>query len=57
MINSQYDSAVIAGEDTLLSETKAWGNGHTELYFSPTYTQNLDLAQYPADRFPEYQAR
>ncbi|MDP3820496.1 MAG: aromatic ring-hydroxylating dioxygenase subunit alpha [Burkholderiales bacterium] len=56
VINSQYDSAVIAGEDTLLSETKAWGNGHTELYFSPTYTRNLTWLNTSADRYPEYQA-
>ena len=56
VITSQYDGAAIAAEETLLSETKDWGNGHTELYFSPTYKRNLEWLNTSADRYPEYQA-
>lgn len=56
VIQSQYDNAAIASEESLLSETKDWGNGHTELYFSPTYKRNLEWLNTSADRYPAYQA-
>lgn len=57
VINSQYDSAVIQSEESLLSQTKAWGNGHTELYFSPTYKRHLEWLNTRADRYPDYAAQ
>ncbi|MFZ2124746.1 aromatic ring-hydroxylating oxygenase subunit alpha [Rhodoferax sp.] len=57
VIDSQYDSAVIASEESLRSQTKDWGNGHTELYFSPTYTEYLKWFNTTPNRFPEYIAQ
>lgn len=57
VINSQYDKAVIASEESLKSQTKDWGNGHTELYFSPTYTEYLTWLNTRADRYPDYVAQ
>jgi phenylpropionate dioxygenase-like ring-hydroxylating dioxygenase large terminal subunit len=57
VIRSQYDSAVIATEESLKSETKDWGNGHTELYFSPTYKRYLEWLNTSADRYPDYMAQ
>lgn len=57
VISSQYDSAVIASEESLRSQTKAWGNGHTELYFSPTYKRYLEWLNTSADRYPDYVAQ
>lgn len=57
VIRSQYDTAVIATEESLKSETKDWGNGHTELYFSPTYKRYLEWLNTSADRYPDYVAQ
>lgn len=57
VIDSQYDSAALASEESLRSEAKDWGNGHTELDFSPTYDTYLKWLNTTADRFPDYVAK
>jgi len=53
-INSQYDAATMMAEDEMVSETKDWGQGHTELYFSPSYKQPFEWLGVTADRVAEY---
>ncbi|WP_208510336.1 aromatic ring-hydroxylating dioxygenase subunit alpha [Variovorax paradoxus] len=54
VIDSHYNDAVIASEESLVSQTKDWGDGHTELYFSPSYTKHMQWLGVSADRFPDY---
>ncbi|AKQ41247.1 putative dioxygenase hydroxylase component subunit alpha [Aurantiacibacter atlanticus] len=53
-IRSNYDEAVLQDEESLKSQAKDWGNGHTELNFSPSYTKSLEWFGCAADRYPAY---
>ena len=53
-IRSNYDAAVLEAEEDLKSESKAWGNGHTELYFSPAYNHELEWFGCKEGRYPNY---
>lgn len=55
VIPSQYDSAVMVGEDELKSRTVDWGNGHTEIDFGVSYTNEFEwLGLKDGSRFPDY---
>jgi phenylpropionate dioxygenase-like ring-hydroxylating dioxygenase large terminal subunit len=54
VIDSHYNDAAIASEESLVSETKDWGDGHTELYFSPSYKKYMEWMGVPENRYPEY---
>ncbi|KRB83459.1 aromatic ring-hydroxylating oxygenase subunit alpha [Noviherbaspirillum sp. Root189] len=54
VIDSHYNAAAIATEESLVSETKDWGNGHTELFFSPSYKEYFEWLGVKGDRYPEY---
>lgn len=54
VIDSHYNAAAIATEESLVSETKDWGNGHTELFFSPSYKKYFEWLGVKEDRYPEY---
>lgn len=56
-INSQYDAATMVSEKELVSETKDWGGGHTELYFSPTYRKPFEWFGVNPDRVADYTAQ
>ena len=56
-IDSQYDAAAMGSETMMRSEAKDWGNGHTELDFSPTYDAPLKWLNSTPERFPEYVQR
>jgi phenylpropionate dioxygenase-like ring-hydroxylating dioxygenase large terminal subunit len=53
-IDSQYDAAVMGSEEAIRSETRDWGNGHSELDFSPTYDAPLKWLNTSPERFPDY---
>ncbi|MBL4838326.1 MAG: Rieske 2Fe-2S domain-containing protein [Kordiimonadaceae bacterium] len=53
-IRSNYDSAVLESEEDTKSESKAWGGGHTELYFAPAYDRELEWFGCKEDRYPAY---
>ncbi|PEQ12249.1 ring-hydroxylating oxygenase subunit alpha [Novosphingobium sp. PC22D] len=53
-IRSNYDEAVLQDEESLKSEAKDWGNGHTELNFSPSYSRPLEWFGCAEDRYPSY---
>ncbi|WP_207764906.1 MULTISPECIES: aromatic ring-hydroxylating oxygenase subunit alpha [Hyphococcus] len=53
-IRSNYDEAVLDDEEGLKSLAKDWGNGHTELFFSPSYTRPLEWFGCAEDRHPAY---
>lgn len=55
VIDSHYNAAAIATEESLVSQTKDWGNGHTELFFSPSYKRYLEWLGVKEDRYPEYE--
>lgn len=57
VIDSQYDAAAVASEESLVSEARDWGNGHTELDFAPTYGEPMMWLNTRPDRFPEYAAQ
>lgn len=57
VIRSQLDDGVLASEENLTSTSKVWGQGHTELYFSPTYKEYLEWFNTNASRFPGYIAQ
>jgi nitrite reductase/ring-hydroxylating ferredoxin subunit len=54
VIDSHYNAAAIATEESLVSETKDWGDGHTELNFSPSYKAYFEWLGVKEDRYPEY---
>ncbi len=54
-IRSNYDDAVLHDEETLKSQSKDWGGGHTELFFSPTYSKPLEWFGCSEDRHSSYQ--
>ncbi|WP_298214514.1 Rieske 2Fe-2S domain-containing protein [Acidocella sp.] len=55
VIRSQYDEAALAPEESLKSLTIDWGNGHTELDFSPSYVGEMAwLGLSDSSRYPEY---
>lgn len=54
-IRSNYDDAVLHDEETLKSQSKDWGGGNTELFFSPTYSKPLEWFGCSEDRHQGYQ--
>lgn len=54
VIDSHYNDAAIATEENLVSQTKDWGDGHTELYFSPSYKSHMQWLGVKENRYPEY---
>jgi phenylpropionate dioxygenase-like ring-hydroxylating dioxygenase large terminal subunit len=54
-IRSHYDTGALSSrEEDLVSEARDWGNGHTELFFGPSYKQPLEWLGCRPDRFPAY---
>lgn len=46
--------AILKDEGDLTSQTIDWGNGHTELYFGPTYKNYMEWLGVKPERFPDY---
>lgn len=57
-IRSNYDAAAFKNdEEDLVSESRYWGMGHTEIDFSKAYTRPLEWFGCDESRFPVYVAR
>lgn len=56
-IRSNYDAAAFkSDEEDLVSESRYWGMGHTEIDFSKAYTKVLEWFGCDETRYPEYVA-
>jgi len=54
VVDSHYDNSAIGNEESLVSQTKDWGDGHTELYLSPSYKNYFEWLGVKENRYPEY---